>query len=119
MKKTVLSALVTSAILLASSLAFALATSGFSAISRLDVDRGTGSYFVTLSTPFASSQAACGASDYIEIGSTVSPEAKELINKTLLAAFLAGRKVSVQVSSNQCGATGRPALYNVSLDAAQ
>ena len=57
----------------------------------------------------------CAKSDYYETVPGTSAAQIESMNKTLLSAFLAGRKVKLLVESDRCSSNERPAYYAVML----
>jgi hypothetical protein len=61
----------------------------------------------------------CANADYYEVISTSPAATRELMNKTLLSAFLAGRKVRLSISTASCSANNRPAYAAVRVDADQ
>lgn len=117
MKKAYIGILSVLATLTLTGIAFADQMTGFFTISSLSLTNGGDSYIVTGSSTI--NPAGCAATDYKEVGTTVGAESRDLMNRTLLSAFLAGRKVRLNLSQNHCGATGRPAYYAVLLDSAQ
>jgi len=104
-----------SAVLTVASVALADQWTGGFTIDRLSMVNGGDSYIVSGASTI--NPAGCGSTDYREVGTTVSAVSRDLMNKTLLSAFLAGRKVRLNLSQNHCGATGRPAYYAIQLDA--
>lgn len=57
----------------------------------------------------------CSYASYALI-SAPNAEARKLMVRTLLTAFLAGRRVRLQLGDIQCSADSRPMFGNVSLD---
>jgi hypothetical protein len=115
MKKTHIGAGVVAAILTCAGAALADQWTGSFTIDTLSMLNGGDSYIVSGSSTI--NPARCASTDYREVGTSVGAASREFMNRTLLSAFLAGRKVRLNLSQNQCGATGRPAYYAVQLDA--
>lgn len=57
----------------------------------------------------------CAKSDFAEVQQGLTNGDTDLLNRTLLAAFMSGRKVQLRLDG--CGATGRPAYRIVRVDA--
>lgn len=118
LKRVVLSSTVAAGMLVATS-AWAFNTTFFT-IQKLEMGTSMdGAYRIY---PLGGeTQDDCGGnSDYYELatGSTVSSAEKEVINRTLLSAFLAGKKIALRLRT-ECSASGRPAYYQVALDRSQ
>jgi len=70
------------------------------------LDNGDGGTFITLAVSSASGNFenphGCSLTNYAIMLGTLSSAAKDLNNRVLLAAFLAGKPVSLRVSGTQC-----------------
>lgn len=89
-------------------------------IEYLDNNDGNGGigYKVYSASGNSINPAGCGASDYALMGGATA-EQRQLLARTLLSAFLAGRKVRLYISSSVCATTvspSRPTFGSVSLD---
>jgi hypothetical protein len=94
--------------------AWAATWSGPKTITSLQTN-GQTSYIVTISGSVPNPAGTCTA-DYFEPHANVSTTFDaESINKTLLAAFLAGRQVDFLLSEGSCGPGGRPAYTKVKI----
>lgn len=58
----------------------------------------------------------CPVTDAYEPSIGLSPEARDSMDKALLSAFLAGRKVRLTIFTSSCGPNNRPAYSLVRLD---
>lgn len=63
--------------------------------------------------------ANCAVTSYAEALPTATAAERDLMNKTLLAGFLAGRKVKLTISQNACSSNNAPAYYMVRLSSTQ
>jgi hypothetical protein len=63
--------------------------------------------------------ASCANTGKAEVYQSATAADKELMNKTLLSAFMAGRKVRLSLSSSTCSSNNYPAYHMVRVDAAQ
>lgn len=116
MKKAIVMGLLSAATLSLATSAWAGYWSGYFAISSLDT--AVDGYVVTPGTPIANPAGCTNASPiYMNPGMTAGE--KDLMNKTLLSAFLANRKVSLNVASGACTAASYPMYIYVRVDAAQ
>jgi len=89
--------------------ALAASWGSYGKITHLETtDSGYRVYTTSTSNPNG-----CSAADYVEPHSSNQPAEIDLINKTLLAAMLAGKEVRFYLSTNDCGSTGRPAYAAV------
>jgi len=61
----------------------------------------------------------CSVTSYAEVLPTATAVERDLMNKTLLAGFLAGRRVKLAISQNACSSTNAPAYYMVRLSSTQ
>jgi hypothetical protein len=61
----------------------------------------------------------CSEVRFYEPASGISIEQREALDRTLLSAFLAGRKVRLGVDTANCGANNAPAYHTVRLDVAE
>jgi hypothetical protein len=60
--------------------------------------------------------AGCGTTDWYEPKSGLTTAQKEPMERALLAAFMAGRKVRLGINTTTCGPNGRPGYEVVRLD---
>jgi hypothetical protein len=63
--------------------------------------------------------AHCTVTSYAEILTSATAAERDLMSKTLLAAFLSGRKIKLGISSTQCSVSNAPAYYMVRLNSSQ
>jgi hypothetical protein len=94
--------------------AWALTTTSYFTIDRLEL---TGNGYKIYPVGSTISVGSC-STDYYELDNGTSSDVIAEYNKTVLSAFLAGKKVKLWVStgSNPCGPTGRPVYTRVGLD---
>lgn len=72
-------------------------------------------YRVQLGASLIQNPAGCANSDFYEAHNSLTAAELDLQNRTLLSAFLAGRKVRLYITSASCGPLGRPMYYGVRL----
>lgn len=86
----------------------------YAVIDNLNTVPGIGYRIYTTAT--AGNPASCANTGHIDpIASTPAAE-RELMDRTLLSAFLAGRKVKINVSHSTCTSDGYPTYVWVQLD---
>jgi hypothetical protein len=89
-------------------------------IDYLDNNDGAGGivYKVYSASGNMNNPAGCGSADYALMNTAAAAEARELMSRTLLGAFLAGRKVRLHLSDLTCSSTSptRPIFGAVSVD---
>jgi hypothetical protein len=105
------SILLSAAVLTIAVSAHAASWTGFVTISKLEATVGDGSYEVWF-TAFSNPR-GCASSDFFEIKPGLASSARDSINRTLLAAFLAGKEVQFLLSTDTCGDDNRPAYVAV------
>lgn len=87
-------------------------------IQNLDANYGGGgSYTVYAKDYTIPNPKGCANSGKAEVYVSASAVDRELMNKTLLAAFMAGRKVKLSISTATCSANNYPAYAMVRVDA--
>lgn len=91
--------------------------SNYFPIVRLDNGDANDAYRVFMGV--SKNPNGCANNDYFEVYPTASAATKDLMNKTLLAALLAGRKIRLNISTTTCGASGRPAYTGVDVNSSQ
>jgi hypothetical protein len=101
-------------IVLTSLSAWAASWSNYFTISNLRTVHLSDAMLI-FSTAALHNPAGCANADYYEVKSDVTTAQKEVMNRMLLSAFLAGRKVKVEVSGS-CSAGNRPAYTAVQVD---
>jgi len=89
-------------------------------IKLANLDTATDGYvvFPDASTPLNNPGNCANTSRAVGYASSSAAD-KDLMNRTLLAAFLANRKVKLNVASSVCSSAGYPVYLQVSLDADQ
>lgn len=116
MKKPYVVGLIVAATLSLATSAWAGYWSNFVTIASLDT--AVDGYVVTPGASVGNPNNCANASPiYMYSGATAGE--KDLMNKTLISAFLSNRKVKLNVASTVCTAAGYPAYIAVHLDAAQ
>lgn len=85
---------------------------GYSKIHNLDTSGGT--YIVY--TGSSSNPAGCSNTGQFHAFPSATAADKDLMNKTLLSAFLANRKVLLNISETTCSSSGYPTYYQVRVD---
>ena len=99
-------------------------STGFFSIQKLIVSGSSSYQVLTNAVPNSptTNPFMCSDSGRYVILSTLDAPTKDIINKTLMAAFLAGRKVSLTISDTVCTGgshTGFPVYTGVTVDSAQ
>ncbi|WP_437769273.1 hypothetical protein WMF27_09315 [Sorangium sp. So ce281] len=88
----------------------------YTVIDNLDTVPGIGYRVYTATTE---NPASCANTGYLDPHSTIPAAERQLMDRTLLSAFLAGRKVKFNISSQTCTAEGYPTYVWLRLDKAQ
>lgn len=115
MKRSYIMGLVGAATLSLAASAWAGAWTSYGQINNLDTSGDAYIVYMVTST----NPAGCANTGQVEVYPSSTASEKELMNKTLLSAFLANRKVKLNVSSTTCSASGYPTYYQVRVDYAQ
>jgi hypothetical protein len=98
--------------------AMAAQLSAYFYIQNLDSITGSGGGYVVYPKNYTIvNPAGCPNTGKAEVYAGATAEERDLMNKTLLAAFMAGRMVRLSVSQNQCSANNYPAYHMVRVDA--
>lgn len=113
MKRLYVMALSGAAALAMTSSAWAYYWSAYNTITILNTAPGIGYRVYTAST---TNPASCANTGRVDPSSTTSADQRELMDKTLLAAFLAGRKVKMGISDTACTTDGYPIYLHVQVD---
>jgi hypothetical protein len=110
--------LCTAGILSTAATAFAYVDTDYFVIERLeastDASEGYRVYPQSYSLP---TNQGCSNHSFAEMHETSTAAERELINRTLLSAFLAGKKVKLRLDG--CGVAGRPRFRIVTLNVTQ
>ncbi len=121
MKKAHLMGLLGAATLTLATSAWAGVWSSYITIENLDTAPDGYWVYANSSTPL-NNPAGCANTTYAVPYSSASTTEKDLMSKTLLSAFLANRKVRLNMASTVCsgsGTSGYPVYLNVRVDYAQ
>jgi hypothetical protein len=103
--------------LLATTAALAATQTGWLVIDDLVIGTSmNGAYRVYPIGGATTNPASCANTEYYEVSGAATSAEKDLMNRTLLAAFLAGREIRLMVSGSGCAASGRPAYSEVLID---
>ena len=87
-------------------------------IQNLDANNaGGGSFAVYAKNYTIPNPKGCAATGKAEVYVNASAADRDLMNKTLLAAFMAGRQVRLSISTATCSANSYPAYALVRVDA--
>lgn len=116
MKRLYVMAISGAAALAMTSSAWAYYWSAYTTITILNTAPGIGYRVYSAST---TNPADCANTGRVDPSSTTSAEQRELMDKTLLAAFLAGRKVKLGLHDTACTSDGYPVYVHVQVDSAQ
>jgi hypothetical protein len=116
MKKLTLGGLVVAAIATLSATAFAYVDTEYFTIGRINAPTGSSDgYHIYPGEGYAlPTQGNCAKYDFAEVMPGLFASDRDMIHRTVLAAFMAGRKVKLRLDG--CGATGRPAYRIVALN---
>jgi len=112
MKKFSVMGLLGAAILSLAGGAWAGVWGGYGRIHNLDTSGEAYIVYMTTST----NPAGCANTGQVHVFPSAAAAEKELMSRTLLSAFLANRKVALNISSNTCSASGYPTYYQVRVD---
>jgi hypothetical protein len=87
-------------------------------IQNLDaITSSSGGYAVYARSYTIPNPAGCPNTGKAEVYTSSTAVDKDLMNRTLLAAFMAGRQVRLSISQNACSVNNYPAYHMVRLDA--
>jgi len=116
MKTRIFKSLIAGAVLLVSAPALcAPENTAWFNIDRLEASTGSANGYRVYASSYAMPLQGCEKSDFAEVQKDLSIADTDLLNRTLLAAFMTGRKVQLRLDG--CGTTKRPAYRIVRVDA--
>ncbi|XXX79850.1 hypothetical protein WMF30_13855 [Sorangium sp. So ce134] len=116
LKRAPIMSLLGAAVLAMTSSAWAGWWSSYGAIDYLDTTPGVGyRVYHPYSGNVNGNPASCANTGYFEPFASATATERELMDKTLLSAFLAGRKVKINISNSTCSAGGYPVYIWVQL----
>jgi hypothetical protein len=119
MKTWIKSLIAGAAILSASATAMAAQTTSYFYVMNLDAITSAGGGYVVYAKDYTiPNPAGCANTGKAEVYKTATEEEREIMNRTLLAAFMAGRQVRLSISSATCSTNNYPAYHMVRVDAA-
>lgn len=113
MKRIHIFTLAGAAALAMTSSAWANTLSSFFLIDFIDSSPPTG---YRIHTSITTNPAGCANLGHLDPNPNVAAERRALSDKLLLSAFLAGRKVRLEVSSSTCSSDGYPTYNDVQLN---
>jgi hypothetical protein len=119
MKNWIKSLIAGTALLSVTATAMAASTTNYFYIMNLDAITSSGGGYVVYSKDYTMpNPAGCANSGKAEVYKSATAEERELMNKTLLASFMAGRQVKLSLSTSTCSINNYPAYHMVRVDAA-